>query len=123
MRAVRDEGVYTPQPDATFHVGDVPWVYFEVRGFELRETDGKYEIWVQWTQFQFYDPEGNLMGEFSDVSGLAETVAEKFDWISFWIPLGEAETTDPLGEYRVEVKVVDKLTGDTATESITFILE
>ena len=120
---VTDEGVYTPQPDATFHVGDVPWVYFEVRGFELRETDGKYEIWVQWTQFKFYDPEGNLMGELSDVSELHETVAEKFDWVSFWIPLGEAETTDPLGEYRVEVKVVDKLSGDTATESITFVLE
>lgn len=62
------------------------------------------------------------MSELSDVSELHETVAEKLDWVSLWIPLGEAETTDPLGEYKVEVKVVDKLTGDIATESTTFIL-
>ena len=120
---VTDEGVYTPQPDATFHVGDSSWVYFEVRGFELKKTNGMYEVWVQWEQVKFYDPDGNVMGELSNVSEMHETVAERFDWISLWMPLGEAETTDPLGEYRVEVKVVDKLSGDIATESVTFILE
>jgi len=57
------------------------------------------------------------------MSELRDTVPEKWNWCSFWICLGEAESGDPLGEYRVEVEVEDRIGGETATASITFILE
>ena len=118
--------VYTPQPDATFHVGDSAWLYFEVTGFEQRKTNGEYEVWIQWQGHKIYDPDGNLIWDESDtLSEGRETLTEM--WVSpvwaFWWPMGVAERTDPLGEYRMEVKMVDKSTGETATESVTFILE
>jgi len=122
---VTEDGVYTPQPDATFHMDDDVWVYFEIRGFEAQKTDGDYELWVQWKQVKLCDPDGNVMFELSDVTELHETVtvAEKPEWLSFWMWLGYGERGDPLGEYRLEVRVEDKLSGETATESIAFILE
>ena len=120
---VTQDGVYTPQPGATFHVGEQVVLYFEVTGFEQRKTDGMYEAWVQWQQFKAYDPDGNLIVDLSDVMEGRDTYAELavFWWFAF--NFGEADSTDPLGEYKVEVKVVDKLSGDIATESVTFILE
>ena len=120
---VTDEGDYTPQPDATFHLGDQTWLYFEVTGFEHQKTNGKYEIWLQWKEVKFYGPDGNVMSTRSDLSEAHETVPERGGSWTFWISLGEAESTDPLGEYRLEVTVADKLAGDTATGSVTFILE
>jgi len=120
---VTEQGDYTVQPGNTFHVGDQTMLYFEVAGFEQRKTDGQYEGWVQWLQFKVYGPDGNLIVDMYDVLEGHDTHAElvNFWWFSF--NFGEAESSDPLGEYRVEVKVVDKLGGETATESITFLLE
>ncbi len=120
---VTEQGEYTVQPDATFHVGDKTWVHFTVIGFEQRKTDGKYEIWVQWQQLKFYGSDGNLMGALSDISELHDNSDAIVPSLSFWMWTGEAESSDPLGEYRVEVTVEDKLAGDTASGSITFILE
>ena len=120
---VREDGVYFPQPNATFHVGDEVWVYFEVLDYEAQKTDGNYKVWVQWQQLQWYDPDGNLLLVWYEMSELRDTVPEKWNWCSFWICLGEAESGDPLGEYRVEVEVEDRIGGETATASITFILE
>jgi len=120
---VTQQGEYTVQPGATFHVGDTTWIYFEATGFDQRKTDGKYELWVQWRELKFYGPDGNLIGALSDLSELHDTVSIMVPHVSFWFGFGEAEKTDPLGEYRIEVKVEDKLSGETATESITFVLE
>jgi PKD repeat protein len=121
--SVTEEGDYTPQPDATYHVGDLSWVYFEITGFEQPKTNGNYEVWVQWREFKLYNPDGTLLAALADVSEMHDTVDRIVPFVSFWIPLGEAESSDPLGEYRVEVTVEDKLAGDTATGSIIFILE
>lgn len=114
---------YIPQPDATYHVGDQTMLYFEVRGFEQRKTDGEYEVWLQWQQLKFYGPDDNLIAEFFDCMEVHDTYAELWDFGWFAFDFGEAESTDPSGEYRVEVKAEDKLSEDTATGSITFILE
>jgi PKD repeat protein len=120
---VTDEGACTVQPDATFHIGDTTWVYIEVIGFDQRKTDGNYELWLQWRELKFYSPDGNLMGTLTDIYELHETLSFMVPNAYFWFGFGEAERTDPLGEYTVEIKVEDKLSGETATESITFILE
>ena len=122
---VTDEGDYTPQPDATYHVGDPAWIYFKVTGFEERKADGDYEFWLQWQSLRIFNPDGSLL---VDLTGLVDRHGTDpppvlGDVWSAWFSLGKAESTDPLGEYRVEVKVVDKLTGDMATESTTFVLE
>jgi PKD repeat protein len=120
---VTDEGDYTIQPDATFHVGDFAFVYFEVAGFDQQKTDGIYESWVKWQQVRLYDPNGKMLLDLSDVYEVHETYNTYYQFIWFRFPIGEAEPTDPLGEYKVEVKLEDKLSGVTAAESITFILE
>jgi PKD repeat protein len=120
---VIDSSNYTIQPDATFRVGDTTWVYFEVTGFDQQKTDGNYEFWLQWQELKFYGPDGNLMGALTNLYELHETTSVMAPGASFWFSFGEAERTDPLGEYTVKIKVEDKLSGETATESITFILE
>ena len=120
---VTQQGEYTIQPGATFHIGDTAWVYFEVTGFNQRKTDGNYELWLQWRELKLYAPDGNLMVALTDMYELHETVSIMAPNAYFWFGFGEAERTDPLGEYTVEIKVEDKLSGETATESITFILE
>lgn len=121
---VTDTGNWTAQPDATYRVGDPVWVYFEVIGCEQRKTDDTYEIWVQWKQLKFTDPNGKLMAEASDVTETHETgprIVAPYVW--FKINLGKAESTDPLGEYKVEVTVKDMIGSNTATESTTFVLK
>ena len=120
---VTQYGVYTPQPDATFHVGDQTFLYFELTGFEQRKTDGEYETWLKWQQLKLYGPNGELILEMSDPTEGHDTYADLADFWWFSYNLGEAESTDPLGEYKFEVKVKDEIGGDIATESITFILE
>lgn len=120
---VTEQGKYTVQPGAAFHVGDKTWVHFTVIGFEQPKTNGNYEVWVQWREFKLYNPDGTLLAALADVSEMHDTVDRIVPFVSFWIPLGEAESSDPLGEYRVEVTVEDKLAGDTASGSVTFVLE
>jgi len=83
-------------------------------------------VWIQWQGHKIYDPDGNLLvDEYDTLSEGRETLTEM--WVSpvwaFWWLMGEAESGDPLGEYKMEVKMVDKLSGDIAIESISFILE
>ena len=120
---VIDSSNYTIQPNATFHVGDLVWVYLEVVGFDQQKTDGTYETRVKWQQVRFYDPDGKVLLDLSDVYEFHDTYDTIIQFVWFRFPIGEAEPTDPLGEYKVEVKLEDKLSGGTATESITFILE
>jgi len=83
-------------------------------------------VWIQWQGHKIYDPDGNLLLDESDtLSEGRETFTEMVispAW-AFWWPMGEAESGDPLGEYKMEVMMVDKLSGDIAIESISFILE
>lgn len=121
---VTDKGEWTPQPDATYRVGDAAWVYFEVIGFTQKKTDDTYEIWVQWTRWRFTDPNGKVMADASDVSEYHKTGPRMIaPFVSFRLNLGKAKSTDPLGEYKVEVTVKDMIGGNTATESTTFILK
>jgi PKD repeat protein len=122
--SVSDFDEFTPQPNAIYHVGDSAWIYFELMGFEQRKTDDMYEIWVQWTRLRITDPNGKLMGDASDISERNETIGHmEMPIVSFWIDIGDAESSDPLGEYTVEVTAKDVISGATATESTTFILE
>jgi len=121
---VRDLGDFTPQPNAIYHAGDIPWVYFEVRGFEQRKTGDLYEIWLQWTRLRFTDPNGKLMVDAPNVREHHENIQETVEpYVAFWIDIGKAESSDPRGKYTVEITVKDMLSGDTAIESTTFILE
>jgi len=120
---VTDEGDYTVQPDATFHVGDFAWVYMEVTGFDQQKTDGMYESWIIWQHIKIYLPDGNLLIGLSDLWEVHETQPTFVNFVWFKFPVGEAEPSDPLGEYKIAVGFEDKLSGETATESITFILE
>lgn len=122
--SVRDVADFTPQPDATYHAGDTAWVYFELIGFGQQETDDMYELWIQWTRLRFTDPNGKLMADASDMGESHQTIPYTPEpYVAFWVSIGEAESSDPLGEYTVEVTVKDMISGDMATESTTFILE
>jgi chitodextrinase len=113
-------GEYTVKP---FHVGDSTWVCLEMAGFEYRETDDQYEIWLQWRELKLYDPDGGLMGVLSDITELHETFSTKVTDVWLNVNIGELKETNPLGEYRVEVRVEDKLSGEMASVSTTFVLE
>jgi len=120
---ITEQGECTPRVNDIFHVGEEAWIYFKVTGFEQWKTDGEYEIWVQWQQLKFYGPDGNLITALNDIAELHETTATMVPYLYFWLSLGEVEKTDPLGVYTVEVKVEDKLSGETAIRSRGFLLE
>ncbi len=119
---VTDEGDYTIQPDATFHAGDNACIYFEVTGFENEEDFVGYRIKVLWEKIEIYGPDGELMWSELNVNEINVVSRYLSTYVSFWYCFGKADSSDPLGEYRVEVEVKDELSGETTTKSITFFL-
>ena len=116
-------GVYVIQPWAAFQRGDVIWIYVEVTGFDHQEADSEYEVWLNWQHFKLYAPDGEIIRQRYDLHEAHGTIAEEMEPVSFWLMVGTAGSSDPLGQYSIEVKVEDKLSGETAIGRANFTLE
>lgn len=113
----------TPRPDATFEIGDEVWIYFEVTGFEQRETDGEYEIWLDWTHVDIEGPRGYTVSS-SPAIERPETVSTWQSMRSFYTMLGTvASEFYQHGKYTVKVIVKDNISGAEASRSLTFFVE
>ena len=119
----RDE--YRRQPDRTFYTGDQVAIWFEITGFEVEGTGGKYEVWVQWRGYSLYAPDGRLIMTNANVHEWHEFPPSIDDITEFhgWWNIGQVETSDPLGEYRVEIEIGDNLSGEVITKTTTFTLK
>ena len=113
----------TPRPDATFHIGDEVWIYFEVTGFEQRKTDGEYEIWLDWTSVDIKGPYGYAISS-SPAIERPETVSTWQSMRSFYTMLGTvASEFYQHGKYTVKVIVKDNISGAEASRVLTFFVE
>jgi len=113
------------QPDRTFYTGDLVAIWFETTGFEVQGTGGNCEVWVQWRRYSLYAPDGRVIMTDSNVHEWHEFPPSVDDIEEFhgWWNIGQVETSDPLGEYRVEIEIGDKLSGEVVTKTTTFTLK
>ncbi len=110
---------------ATFYTGDTVAVWFEITGFEVQGTGGKYEAWVQWRRYGLYAPDGGLITTDSNMHEWHEFPSSR-DYIGAfhgWWNIGQVEAIDPRGNYRVEIEIEDRLSGKIVTEMINFVLK
>jgi len=116
---------YSRQPDRTFYTGDHVAIWFEITGFEVQGTGGNYEVWVQWRRYSLYAPDGRMIMTESNVYEWHEfpPYVDNIEEFHGWWNIGQAETSDPLGEYRVEIEIGDKLSGEVVTKTTTFTLK
>ena len=114
-----------PKPGATYYTGDHVSVWFEIIGFDVRRKDGKYEHWIQFKSYTAYDPDGRVL--FTD-SNLNESLkfsasADVAEPLHGWWNIGWVEASDPPGQYRAEIVITDRISGQTVTKTIAFTIK
>lgn len=121
---ITSTGARTTRANAVFHRGDTVWIYFSVSGFEQKKADSKVEVWMSWQKLELIDPSGKSLMSILNLYQFHDTTTPIPDMsVGLWGKVGDAESTDPLGEYKVVIAIEDKLSGETATKSIPFTLQ
>ena len=120
--SVNANGTYTPVLDATFNRNQQVYLVIEVRDFQQNSVSGGFETWLIWQSLKLYTPG---IATALNIGGLPEThqvAPASALYVVFQMPLGSLFINET-GEYRVEVKIVDQLSGNIGVESTTFIIE
>lgn len=111
---------YEEQPDATYDVSDVVWLYMNVDGITYEENDdGTKEIWIT-EQLTVTNPEGETILD-QEVVNSHQNLPEEYDPEKLYLSNNVTLPSDsPSGDYRVDVEATDKLGEQTASASTTF---
>ncbi len=120
---VRGDRDYTIRGNGIFQLGDRVYVYFEVFGFRVQSTDGKYEVWFKVSNVELYDPDDELVLSQADLIDLHSTQLEEvppYVWAEVHFDI---EPGEPAGQYRAEITVEDMISGETASTTGYFTME
>jgi hypothetical protein len=114
-----------PQPGAIYDTGEIVSIWLEITGFKIQGTGDMYEAWVRWRRYTLYAPDGGVIMEQSDPFEWHEFSAYSDDIQAFhgWWNIGQVESVDPLGEYRVEIEIIDVISGGKVVKTTTFVLK
>jgi len=113
---------YREQPGAAYKPGDRVWLYVNVQGQKHNANeDGTNEVWIT-ENVKVVSPDGSTL---LDEEALSEHQNFPRDLSMEKLYLSNYITTTPqlpAGKYTVELTVADKLGGDTAKASSSFVL-
>ena len=116
--SVKGYGKYTPKDSLVVKVGERVYFYNQI---ELKATkvNNRYKIHVTWT-LTIYNPFGMLEYNSSVTTGLRTVDSEKVEWCAWFS--WTAYKIKLEGKYRVILRILDELSGDSLTHEISFNL-
>lgn len=110
-----DAGIYIPKADNTYYYGDTVWIYYEVWSYAGKPEEQGYTIWLE-ADDRILDPEGEVYYQWPvyEYRDITDTYFDP-DYVAFWDMYIVQPGTEP-GQYRFEVTVKDRWTGETASQ-------
>jgi hypothetical protein len=125
---ISDDGTITYNYEAKFNKSDPEFVLVIVQGFTQKVVDiskGEFDIQIQFTNLRVYSPDGSLRGEIPFLGEINQNTLVDGGVLYYPINLGTPKSSDPLGEYKLEITATDlnseaKIKGTTGT--IKFIV-
>jgi hypothetical protein len=111
---------YTEVPDATYERGEIVWIYFEGSNVTTEDAgDGQVQLDVT-LEMDVTNPNGKMHSFTEEVDQpIAESMVEEQFYFWNFNPEAPAST----GDYTVELRLTDDVTGDTADAEVTFTVE
>jgi hypothetical protein len=111
----QDAGIYTAKTDNLFYIGDTVWIYYEIWSYAGKPEEQGHAIWLE-ADDRMLDPEGKVyyqwpVYEYRDIS---DTYLDP-DFVAIWDMYIIQPGTVP-GQYKFEVTVKDRWTGETASQ-------
>ena len=117
---------YNLYPEAKYSHGELVALFIGVRDFGQKDVSGGKDIWVQLKSLKIYLPDMPAVlsyPEYTDISLVHETVKEPMALLYLTLPLMEIDKSYPVGEYRVEVVLLDNINGNMGIQSASFTVE
>lgn len=116
-----DAGIYTAKTDNLYYIGDTMWIYYEVWSYAGKPVEQGHEIWLA-ADDRILDPAGEVYYRwpFYIYRDTSDTFLDP-DYVAIWEMYVIQPGTGP-GQYKFEVTVEDKWTGETASQQSYFTI-
>lgn len=113
---VEGYGKFTPKENLVIKAGERVYFYNQI---ELKATkvNNTYKVHVTWV-LTIYDPFGRLDYNSSTSTGLRSASEERVKWCAWFFWRSSKSTLE--GKYKVVLKIIDELSGDSLVHEINF---
>lgn len=114
-------GEYTDLDEPVYGADEEIWIYIEPSGVGIEDPDEKDPYYDVQVVFEFTDPNGESLRPLRQ--DLGETIADESALDQFYIWANYSIRRPTVGEYTVDIELVDQTTRQRVTETATFAIE